>query len=163
MGHARQTHRRPAAEAEHTPEFIISVVVGELILNLDTGLAAECQSVFRLSLGSSVAFTQSFPLPDAFSCVLSQYLIRQNTSTVVVGELPAQLGDALPYTPRWLPSGLEPPPVGHQSSCAASRWLSAAVPCSPSPTALPAAQPGTRGFHRPFGSLLNCGFVCCRS
>lgn len=44
---------------EHNPELIILGVVCELILNLETGPAAQCCSMFSSSLCSSITFTQS--------------------------------------------------------------------------------------------------------
>lgn len=62
LSHCSEKYKANAPQIsgrEHNPEFVISGVVCELILNLETGLAAQGQSMFSISLCSSVTFTQS--------------------------------------------------------------------------------------------------------
>lgn len=69
---------------EHDPELMISGVGCELILNLETGLAARCHPAFSTSLSSRVVFAQSTAstATDTFSSVSFHCFIRQNPFVV---------------------------------------------------------------------------------
>lgn len=82
----RQIHHRSVAEAEHNPELITSGAACELILNLAAGLAAQCHSMFSISLCSSVTVASLWHWHVLL--VICQYSSRQNTSTFTVGRFP---------------------------------------------------------------------------
>lgn len=66
----------------------------ELILNLESGLAARCRPALGTSLGSRVVFAQSTAptARDTFSSVNSHCSTRQNP--FVVGKVPVPREDA---------------------------------------------------------------------
>lgn len=81
-----ETQGRPTTDQwqrlSTNPELITSGVACELILNLAAGLAAQCRSMFSISLCSSIAVASL--CHRHVLLVICQYLIRQNTSTFTV-------------------------------------------------------------------------------
>lgn len=84
LRNAEQTPQISGRGWEHDPELMISGVGCELILNLETGLAARCHPALSTSLGSRVVFAQSTAstATDTFSSVNFHCFIRQNPFVV---------------------------------------------------------------------------------
>lgn len=150
LKNAGQTPQISGRGWEHDPELMISGAGCELILNVETGLAAWCRPASSTSPSSRAVFAQSTAptARDAFSFVSFQCFMRQNP--FAVGRSLCQ-GRAAPGRASLWAVSLVPQDVG-APSCFRGGC------CWSDPT-----QPwqGFRGLHRPCSSLLDSGIVGC--